>query len=97
MNNIIMNEWFLVGLTLLCCYLLNSKIKLFALKFSNWSVKDNAVRYVFVVLSIVFIIVLQFAAIPLVILAAPASSIDVASIGVAGFGPIGSKPQRKNQ
>ena len=68
MSTMIMNEWFLVGLTLLSCYLLNSNIKLFALKFNNWSVRDNAIRYIFIVLSLVFLIVLQFAAIPLIIL-----------------------------
>lgn len=67
MNAIIINKWFLIGLTLLSCYLLNSHIKLFALKFKDWSFKSNAVRYLFLVLSIVLLIVLQFAAIPLVI------------------------------
>lgn len=67
MNAIIINKWFLIGLTLLSCYLLNSNIKLFALKFKNWGFKDNAIRYIFLILSVVLIIVLQFAAIPLVI------------------------------
>lgn len=67
MNSIIINKWFLIGLTLLSCYLLNSSIKLFALKFKNWSFKDNAVRYVFLILSVVLLVVLQFAAIPLII------------------------------
>jgi CDP-diacylglycerol--serine O-phosphatidyltransferase len=68
MNAIIINKWFLIGLTLLSCYLLNSHIKLFALKFENWSFKDNAVRYIFLTLSAVFLVVLQFAAIPLIII-----------------------------
>ena len=67
MNSIIINKWFLIGLTLFSCYLLNSNIKLFALKFKNWGFKDNAVRYIFLLLSIVLLIVLHFAAIPLVI------------------------------
>ncbi|MFK7831961.1 MAG: phosphatidylcholine/phosphatidylserine synthase [Winogradskyella sp.] len=67
MNAIIINKWFLIGITLLSCYLLNSKIKLFALKFKNWGFKDNAVRYIFLVLSVVCLIVLQFAAIPIII------------------------------
>ena len=67
MNSIIINKWFLIGVTLLSCYLLNSKIKLFALKFKDWSFKNNAVRYIFLILSVVFLIVLQFAAIPLII------------------------------
>jgi CDP-diacylglycerol--serine O-phosphatidyltransferase len=67
MNSIIINKWFLIGLTLLSCYLLNSKIKLFALKFKDWSFKANATRYIFLIVSLVMLIVLQFAAIPLVI------------------------------
>ncbi|SDS85018.1 CDP-alcohol phosphatidyltransferase family protein [Winogradskyella sediminis] len=67
-NAMIYNKWFLIGLTLLSCYLLNSNIKLFALKFKNWGFKDNAVRYIFILLSMVLLIVLHFAAIPLVII-----------------------------
>ncbi len=67
MNSIIINKWFLIGLTLLSCYLLNSKIKLFALKFKDWSFKNNATRYIFLIISVVMLIVLHFAAIPLVI------------------------------
>lgn len=68
MNNIILSKGFLLGLTILSSYLLNSNIKLFALKFRNWSFKDNAARYIFLMLSIVALIILQFAAIPLIIL-----------------------------
>ena len=66
-NSIIINKWFLIGLTLLSCYLLNSKIKLFALKFNDWSFKNNATRYIFLIISVVMLIVLRFAAIPLII------------------------------
>ena len=67
-NGIILNQWFLIGITFLSCYLLNSNIKLFALKFKDFSFKDNAIRYLFILLSMVLLIVLQFAGIPLVIL-----------------------------
>jgi len=67
-NNIILNKWFLISLTILSCYLLNSNIKLFALKFKDWSFKNNAIRYIFILLSIVLLIVLHFAAIPVIIL-----------------------------
>lgn len=67
MNSIILNKWFLIALTLVSCYLLNSSIKLFALKFKDWGFKNNAMRYVFIILSFVMLVVLQFAAIPLII------------------------------
>lgn len=67
MNTIILNKWFLIVLTLVSSYLLNSKINLFALKFKNWSFKSNSIRYLFLLLSIVSLIVLKFAAIPLIV------------------------------
>lgn len=67
-NTIILNKWFLIGLTVLSCYLLNSGIKLFALKFKNFSFKDNGTRYIFIILCVVLLIILQFAAIPIIIL-----------------------------
>jgi CDP-diacylglycerol--serine O-phosphatidyltransferase len=66
-NEIIINKWFLIALTLVSCYLLNSNIKLFALKFKDWSFQANATRYIFLILSIVCLITLHFAAIPLII------------------------------
>ena len=66
-NAVILNRWFLIGLTCLSCYLLNANIKLFALKFKNYSFKSNATRYIFILLCMVLLIVLQFAAIPIVI------------------------------
>ena len=67
MNSIIINKWFLVALTLLSCYLMNTNIKLFALKFKDWSFKNNTTRYIFIILSIVLLIVLKFAAIPVIL------------------------------
>ncbi|SFD03021.1 CDP-alcohol phosphatidyltransferase family protein [Algibacter pectinivorans] len=67
-NSIILNTWFLLGLTFLSCYLLNSGIKLFALKFKTYGFKGNATRYIFIILCAVLLIVLQFAAIPVIII-----------------------------
>ena len=67
-NAIILNKWFLLVLTFLSCYLLNTNTKLFALKFKDYSFKSNATRYIFILLCVVLLIVLQFAAIPIVIL-----------------------------
>ncbi len=67
-NTIIVNKWFLIGFTLLSCYLLNSSIKLFALKFKNYGFRDNITRYIFIILSIVLMVVLKFAAIPVIIM-----------------------------
>lgn len=66
-NGIILNLWFLIPLTLFSCFLLNAPVKLFALKFKDWNFRDNAVRYIFLILSIVMLVTLHFAAIPLII------------------------------
>ena len=68
-NAIILNPWFLVAITLVSCYLLNAPIKLIALKFKTWNFKDNAARYILIVLSVAILAIFQFAGIPLVIIA----------------------------
>ncbi|MCX7549390.1 CDP-alcohol phosphatidyltransferase family protein [Xanthomarina sp. F2636L] len=68
MNSMILNPWFLIVLTFVSAYLMVSPIKLFALKFKDWSFKNNAMRYIFIILCVVLLVVLQFAAIPLIIL-----------------------------
>ncbi len=67
LNEIILNQWFLIGVTLLSTYLLNAKIPLFALKFENWGFKDNALRYIFISISLVLLLTLQFLAVPIII------------------------------
>jgi len=69
MNSIILNKWFLIAVTLVSCYLLNANMKLLALKFKTWNFQDNAARYILVLLAAIFLIIFQFAAIPLIILA----------------------------
>lgn len=67
LNGIILNQWFLIATTVLSAYLLNAPIALFALKFKNWSFKDNALRYVFILVSFVLIITMRYMAIPAII------------------------------
>lgn len=67
-ENILFNKWFLIGLTLVSSFLLNSEIPLFAFKFKTWDLKSNLKRYIFAVLAVVLLIVLKYLAIPLLIL-----------------------------
>ena len=67
LNGIILNQWFLIGTTILSAYLLNAPIALFALKFKNWDFKDNALRYVFIGICLVLVITLKYMAIPAII------------------------------
>ncbi|MCF4102143.1 CDP-alcohol phosphatidyltransferase family protein [Gillisia sp. M10.2A] len=65
--NLILNEWFLIGLTIISCFMLNAEIPLFALKFSNWSFNNNKLRYLFLAYCLVLIVIFQFIAIPIII------------------------------
>ncbi|OUS02010.1 phosphatidylserine synthase [Flavobacteriales bacterium 33_180_T64] len=65
---LILNQWFLIGFTLLSCYLLNSNIKLFALKFKNFGFADNKFRYTLIISTLVLLALLHFIAIPIIII-----------------------------
>jgi len=67
LNEIILNEWFLIGLTLLSAYLLNSKIELFSFKLNSSSFKENGIKYLFLLLSLVLLITVKYLAVPLII------------------------------
>jgi CDP-diacylglycerol--serine O-phosphatidyltransferase len=66
-NDLILKPWFLIGLTLFSCYMLNAEIPLFSLKMKTYGFKENAVKYVFLIVSVIMLILLQFMAIPLII------------------------------
>lgn len=64
---IIYNNAFLIVYTLVMSYLLVSEIPLFAMKFKNFSWVDNKIKYIFIILSVILLVVLQFLGIPLVV------------------------------
>ncbi|WP_445381714.1 CDP-alcohol phosphatidyltransferase family protein [Robiginitalea sp. IMCC43444] len=66
-NDVILNPWVLLILTLLSSYLLNSRLQLFALKFKNTNFRDNGDKYIFLIISAVLLLTLQFLAVPLII------------------------------
>ena len=68
-ETLITNTWFLLVLTALSCYMLNAEIPLFALKFKSWGLAENKIRYGFLLLAIILLFWLTFAAIPLIIIA----------------------------
>ena len=66
--NYIDTTWFLLIITLLSCYIMNSKLNLFALKFENYDFKSNKVRYLFIASVILVVSLLGINAIPLTII-----------------------------
>lgn len=72
--------WVLVAITILSSYLMVSDIELFALKFKNFSWKDNKIRFTFLLISVLLLATLQLAAIPLIILFYIALSLGVRAV-----------------
>lgn len=66
-NAIILNKWFLIVMTLLSAFMLNAPIKLLALKFKTFAFKDNAARYILLLLALILLVIFQFAALPLIL------------------------------
>ncbi len=66
--SIVHNKFFLIAITLFLSILMVAELPLFSLKFKTTSFKENAMKYIFLILSVVLLIVLKFVALPVVIL-----------------------------
>ena len=66
-NFIILNPWFLLAFTLTSTVLLNSPVKFITLKFQTWKLSDNLEKYIFLILSLFFLIIFKFFGIFLII------------------------------
>ena len=66
-QNLIDNNYFLCMITLLLTYLMNAELPLFSLKFKEYSIKNNLIKYLFIIVSILMIIFLKYISIPLII------------------------------
>jgi len=62
------NPYALVVYILVMSYLMVAEIPLFALKFKDFTLANNRVRYPFLLLSLLLVVFLQFAAVPFIIL-----------------------------
>lgn len=67
-NSIIHSLIFLICFSLLSSYLLLAEIPMFALKFKNYKWQDNKLRFIFLIMSLLFIIVFKFIAIPIIVI-----------------------------
>ena len=67
-NDLIRENWFLMGITFLVAILMHVNIPLFALKFNDFSWSNNKVKYMFLALTLICIIFLGYLAIPIAIL-----------------------------
>lgn len=62
------NPYILIAITALSCFLLNAELPLFSLKFKSYGFAENAVKYIFLIVSVLLIIFLHFLSMPLIIL-----------------------------
>jgi CDP-diacylglycerol--serine O-phosphatidyltransferase len=58
----------LIGLIIVLSWLLVSEIKIFSLKFSSFAWQKNKIKYIFLILSALLIIFLNFLAVPLILI-----------------------------
>jgi CDP-diacylglycerol--serine O-phosphatidyltransferase len=63
----IQNPTFLISLTVILSYLMVAELPLFALKFKNFSWGDNQLRFGFLIISALLLILFKFIAIPFII------------------------------
>lgn len=66
-NELVLNKWFLIILTVLSTWLLNAPIKLLSFKFKNFSFNDNIPRYTLMVISLISLVLFKFLGIPIII------------------------------
>lgn len=57
----------LLAITIFGAILMNSELKMFSLKFKDYNWKNNKVKFIFLISSVVLVIFLQFVAIPMII------------------------------
>lgn len=62
------NTYVLLAITAVSAFLLNAELPLFSLKLKSFGIKENGLRYFFVLACIVLLISLQYLAMPLIIL-----------------------------
>ncbi|MFD0991767.1 CDP-alcohol phosphatidyltransferase family protein [Tenacibaculum geojense] len=66
--SLINNPIFLILVTLVLSVLMVSELPLFSLKFKTFTLKDNLIKYVFLLISIILLTVFQLVAIPAIII-----------------------------
>ena len=66
-QNVIVDQWFVIGSAIGLSILMVSDIPLMALKFKSFGWKGNEIRYVFLIISVVLLIILRPIAIPIIL------------------------------
>lgn len=64
---LLINQWFLLIITLFSAYILNAEIPLFSLKIKKFSFKENLLQILFLTIAVLLIVLFHYLGIPLVI------------------------------
>ena len=67
-KDLIGNNYFLIAITILFSFLMNSEFHLFSLKFKNYGVKENLFKYILILFSIILLITIEYLAVPVIII-----------------------------
>lgn len=67
--NLILNRWFLYALIILLSWLMVSKLPIMAMKFKDYSIKNNMPKIILVVIAILSAILLKWLAVPIIFIA----------------------------
>ena len=65
-HTLFINKWFLYGVILVVSYLMLSKRSFMAIKFTNFSVKNNLLKYILLILSLICLVVFRWFAVPVI-------------------------------
>ena len=67
-QTLFINKWFLYAVVLVLSLLMVSNLRLMALKFTDFSWKNNQVKYLLILISVILIIFLRWMAVPVIFL-----------------------------
>lgn len=68
-QNLLLNKWFLYAVIAALSWLMVSSLPLMALKFKDFSLKNNLPKYLLLLVAVVALVVLKWLAIPVIVLA----------------------------
>lgn len=68
LESFLLNIYFLLAFTIIVSILMNMELRLFALKFKTWSWADNKVRYSFLLICVISMVLLKFIAISVILI-----------------------------
>jgi CDP-diacylglycerol--serine O-phosphatidyltransferase len=67
-RDLLQNQYVLLGITVVLSFLMNANLPLLSLKFKSFGFKENLMKYLLILISVVMIVTLKYLAVPLIII-----------------------------